>query len=143
MDWWCTAGGIVRVLEIIEDHKPAFIYDFRSRFNLGLDDLGRALPWAEVVYLVAVLVRDPSSWLQTSLNGWHHPISYEWAVNVATYDLLAQVNTKKGRKAKPYPRPWPTGDGKARKGTTRGDARDILSRAKNGELEWLNRRTPM
>ena len=144
MDWECGAGGILRVLEIIEDHKPAFIYDFRSRFGLGLGDLGTALPWSEVVYLVAVLVRDPSSWLQTSLSKWHHPIDYNWAVNVATYDLLAQVNTRKGRKAKPYPRPWPAGEnGQSRKGKARADARAILSRAKNGELNWQNRHTPM
>jgi hypothetical protein len=132
-------GGIIRVVEILDDHTAAFTYDFRNRFGLGLDDLGTTVPWHEVVYLVSVLVRDPSSWLQTSLNGWHHPVSYEWAALAATYDLHAQVHSK--RKPKPYPRPW-SGDTEKRKGTVRTDARDILARARRGEFKWQNRRTP-
>lgn len=124
----------------MDDHRAAFVYDFRHRFGLGLDDLGSRVPWTEVVYLVSVLVRDPSSWLQTSLNGWHHPVSYEWAALAAQYDLHAQVNSK--RKPKPYPRPWDNTREK-RKGTARADAREILARAKRGEFKWQNRRTPM
>jgi hypothetical protein len=125
---------------LIEDHKAAFVYDFRHRFGLGLGDLGTTVPWVEVVYLVAVLLRDPSSWLQVSYNGWHHPVSFEWAAHAATYDLLAQVHSK--RKPKPYPRPWPTTTN-TRKGTARLDGREILERARNGGLKWQNRPTPM
>lgn len=142
MDRRGEPGGIVKVLELIEDHKAAFVYDFRDRFGLGLRDLGTTVPWVEVVYLVAVLLRDPSSWLQTSVAGWHHPISYEWAVLAGTYDLHAQVNSK--RKPKPYPRPWPSGvGGSSRRGKPRADARDILARAKNGGMKWQNKHTPM
>lgn len=125
---------------LIEDHKAAFVYDFRHRFGLGLGDLGTTVPWVEVVYLVAVLLRDPSSWLQVSYNKWHHPVSFEWAAHAATYDLLAQVHSK--RKPKPYPRPWPTTTN-TRKGTARVDGREILERARNGGLKWQNRPTPM
>ena len=125
---------------LIEDHKAAFVYDFRHRFGLGLGDLGTTVPWVEVVYLVAVLLRDPSSWLQVSYNKWHHPVSFEWAAHAATYDLLAQVHSK--RKPKPYPRPWPTTTN-TRKGTPRLDGREILERARNGGLKWQNRPTPM
>lgn len=127
------------VLGILEDHTAAFVYDFRHRFGLGLGDLGNTIPWAEVVYLVAVLLRDPTSWLQVSVNKWHHPVSYEWAALAAQYDLHAQVNSK--RKPKPYPRPWPN-DTNTRKGTARRDGREILARARNGGLTWQNRRTP-
>ena len=140
MDRWRSTGGIVAVLELVEDHTAAFVYDFRQRFGLGLRDLGTTVPWVEVVYLVAVLLRDPSSWLQVSFNGWHHPVSYEWATHAATYDLLAQVHSK--RKPKPYPRPWPNAHN-ARKGTPRQDSREILERARNGGLKWQNRLTPM
>ena len=141
MDRGYQPGGIIRVVEIMDDHRAAFVYDFRHRFGLGLDDLGKTVPWTEVVYLVAVLIRDPSSWLQTSINDWHHPISYEWAALAATYDLHAQVHSK--RKPKPYPRPWKDGQaGTTRKGKPRADARDILAKARNGEFKWQNRRTP-
>ena len=140
MDGRYWPGGIIAVVELIDNHTPAFAYDFRHRFSIGLDDLGHKIPWHEVVYLVAVLLRDPTSWLQTSVNGWHHPVSYEWAALVAQYDLHAQVNSK--RKPKPYPRPWSTSDGGRRKGTTRSDARELLAKARQGDFKWLNRHTP-
>ena len=124
---------------LIEDHKAAFVYEFRHRFSLGLRDLGTAVPWDEVVYLVAVLLRDPTSWLQTSVNKWDHPITYDWAAQVATYDLLAQVHSK--RKPKPYPRPWKNGNA-TRKGTVRRDARELLAKARQGEMNWQNKPTP-
>jgi hypothetical protein len=92
------------------------------------------------VYLVSVLIRDPSSWLQTSLNDWHHPVSYEWAALAAQYDLHAQVNSK--RKPKPYPRPWKDGGAAKRKGTARADARELLAKARDGGFKWQSRHTP-
>lgn len=141
MDGWRSTGGIIAVLVLLEDHTAAFVYDFRQRFGLGLGDLGTTVPWVEVVYLVAILLRDPSSWLQVSFNKWHHPVSFEWAAHAATYDLLAQVHSK--RKPKPYPRPWSKGNGANRIGKPRADSREILERARNGGLKWQNRPTPM
>lgn len=141
MDVGREPGGIIAVVDLLDDHTAAFIYDFRHRFGLGLSDLGSKVSWLEVWHLVSVLLRDPSSWLATSLQGWHHPISYEWAALAATYDLLAQVHSK--RKPKPYPRPW-SGSGKgSRKGTVRKDARDILAKARQGDYQWQSKRTPM
>ena len=141
MDTGCTAGGILAVLQILEDYKHAFTYDFRTRFGLGLADLGDEVPWPEVVSLVSVLLSDPTSWLQAAKAKWEHPISYEWTLAAATYDLLAQVNSK--RKPKPWPRPWSNTD-RARKGTKpRRDARAILTKAKDGDLDWQSKLTPM
>jgi hypothetical protein len=139
LDGWRSTGGIIAVLILLEDHKAAFVYEFRHRFSLGLRDLGATVPWDEVVYLVAVLLRDPTSWLQTSVNKWDHPITYDWAAQVATYDLLAQVHSK--RKPKPYPRPWKS-NGTDRKGTVRKDARELLAKARQGEMNWQNKPTP-
>lgn len=117
------------------------MYDFRSRLGLGLADLGTTVPWDEVTYLVAVLLRDPTSWLQTAKNDWAHPIDYSWTVAAATYDLLAQVHSK--RKPKPWPRPWKDPDTRRIGKQTRKDARAILRRAKDGEIQWQNKPTPM
>lgn len=117
------------------------MYDFRSRLGLGLADLGTTVPWDEVSYLVAVLLRDPTSWLQTAKNDWTHPIDYSWTVAAATYDLLAQVHSK--RKPKPWPRPWKDPDTRQIGKRTRKDARAILRRAKDGEIQWQNKPTPM
>ena len=141
MDTGCPTGGIIAVLQILEDYKHAFTYDFRARFGLGLSDLGDKVPWPEVVSLVSVLLSDPTSWLQAAKAKWQHPISYEWTLAASTYDLLAQVNSR--RKPKPWPRPW--GDpNKVRKGTKpRRDARAILNKAKDGDLDWQSKLTPM
>ena len=66
MDTGCPTGGILAVLQILEDYKHAFTYDFRARFGLGLSDLGDKVPWPEVVSLVSVLLSDPTSWLQAA-----------------------------------------------------------------------------
>ena len=141
MDWGSKPGGILKVLEIIEDHREGFIYDFRSRFSLGLADVGTTAPWDEVVLLVTVLLRDPTSWLHTSVANWAHPISYDWPVLASMYDLHAQVNSK--GKPKPFPRPWDNRSNVQSRPMPRADAREILKRAKNGELKWQNKLTPM
>lgn len=84
---------------------------------------------------------DPSSWLQAAKNNWAHPIDYNWTINAAIYDLLATVNSK--RKPKPWPRPWSENGRKKTVRKTRKDAKSILKRAKDGEIEWQSKPTPM
>jgi hypothetical protein len=105
VDTRCTTGGICKLRELIEEHPAELAYDFRIRFHLGLDDIGQAIPWLETLYLISVLLRDPSSWLQAARNEWAYPVDRNWILASQTYDLLAMVNSKK--KPKPYPTPWP------------------------------------
>jgi hypothetical protein len=137
----CQPGGSLRVLEILKDHRRALVYDLRSRFGVGYEDIGTKVPWNELVDLVAVLVRDPTSWLQTSISGWKHPISYDWTVLAAMYDLHAQVHSK--RTPTPFPRPWPDHHGQNNRPVLRDDAREILKRAKEGKLTWQSKHTRM
>lgn len=106
---------------------------------MGIDPA--SVDFDELLLLVEMLIRDPNSWTGSAYAGWKHPITHEWAVLAATYDLLAQVNSGK-RKPKPFPRPWPDPQSKS-KGKVRKDAREILKRAKDGELDWQNKPTPM
>lgn len=105
---------------------------------MGLADLGTTVPWEEVVYLTVILLGDPTSWLAAAKGKWSHPIDYNWTIAAATYDLLATVNSK--RKPKPWPRPWEQTE-KPKAVKTRKDAREILKRAKDGDLEWQNKPT--
>lgn len=104
MDSGCTTGGIFRLRELISEHPTELAYDFRSRFNLSIFAIGGEVSWLEAAYLVSVLMRDPSSWLQAAVNDWKYPVSQEWIVATHTYDLHATVNSK--NKPKPYPTPW-------------------------------------
>lgn len=108
MDSGCACGGIFKLRELIEEHPAEFAYDFRHRFNLSMFDIGGPVSWVEAIMLVAVLMRDPSSWLQAAHSGWEFPVSREWIVSAHSYDLLAAVNSGKGKKPKPYPNPFPS-----------------------------------
>lgn len=100
-----SVGGSLKLLELIEEHKPEFAYDFRSRFNVSIDEVGRSVSYLEAIYLTSILRRDPSSWVAAALAGWKYPVSREWMLDRDSYDLLARVNSK--QKPKPYPTPWP------------------------------------
>lgn len=100
----CAAGGILKLLELIEEHPAEITYDFRARFGLSISSVGDDISWLEAAHLTAILLRDPTSWTQAALNGWKHPVSYEWMVQAQTFDLLHLANAK--NKPKPMPRPW-------------------------------------
>lgn len=85
-------------------HPGEFAYDFRSRFNIGIQEIGERISYLETVHLLSVLLRDTSSWLQAAESDWAYPVSREWIVTSHVYELLATVNSKK--KPKPYPTPW-------------------------------------
>lgn len=88
---------------------------------MGLDDIGDRISYLETIYLVSVLLRDPSSWLQAAQSKWDYPVSREWQVASNTYDLLAIVNSK--NKPKPYPTPWPV-EGASKIGNSRAKTRE-------------------
>jgi len=102
-----TRGGILKLRELIEEHPAELAYDFRSRFGLSFQEIGKSITYLEAILLVSVLMRDPSSWIVATHSGWEYPVSREWIVNSHTYDLLAMANSGKGKKPKPYPNPFP------------------------------------
>lgn len=112
MDAGCPLGGILKLLELIEEHPGELAYDFRSRFGLSIEAIGDTVTFGEAVLLVSVMLRDPSSWTQAAWSGWKYPVSREWIVASHSYDLQSAVNSGKGRKPKPYPNPFPSTDGK-------------------------------
>lgn len=130
MDPGCRRGGSIKVLELIQDHPAEFAYDFRRKFHLSIDDIGGSVSLRETVLLLAILVREPDSWLQAVLNDWKHPVSREWIVATHTFDLHAAVNSSK--RPKPYPTPW-VGEGKKRIGSNKQSREDVLRR-----LEAMN-----
>lgn len=132
----CAGPKRVWLHKLVEENEAALVYDLRK---LGIDPAEVDLD--ELILLVDCLLKDPQSWTHAAVSGWKHPISQEWPILVALYDLFAQVYSGK-RKPKPYPRPWKDPNVKA-KGKARKDAREILKRAKDGELDWQSKLTPM
>lgn len=65
------------------------------------------MSWGEAWRLTQQLALDTSSHVAAAVNGWEYPASRVHLVLADLYDTFVSANTKKGRKAKPYPRPWP------------------------------------
>jgi hypothetical protein len=40
-------GGILQLLDLVEERRAAVDYDFRTRFRMGWDDLPEAMGWDE------------------------------------------------------------------------------------------------
>jgi hypothetical protein len=122
-------GGIVRLLGLIASHRGAVEYDFRTRFGLGLSEVGARITITEAARLAHHLEREPSSWTFAAAQGWAYPLDRETLILADLLDRFSQVNFKK---AKPYPRPWDV-EGKTvqRHGDSRGRSRsevvEILS----------------
>lgn len=104
-------GGILWLLDLIEEHRGAVRYDWRTRLGSSADLIGTAaMPWGEAVDVIRVLRADPSSMIAAALAGWTHPVSREALVLADLFDLTHMLawgqNGGKGPKPKPYPRPW-------------------------------------
>lgn len=132
LDEGCRPGGILELLELIEEHPAALAFDLRARLGISIDDLGGTVSWREAVLVVSILLRDPSSWTAAAKQGWSYPVSREWLVGAHTYDLLAAVNTKKGSKPKRYPSPFPD------KAATRFGRTTRSSEEVRKILAWMN-----
>lgn len=105
---WRKPGGIVWLRELIAEHAAAFAYDFRSRFHVSIDTVGREISYGEAYLLVAQLLKDPSSAVYASANDWKYPLSREGLILSDLFDLLMRANSGK-RRTKPYPRPFTSG----------------------------------
>lgn len=101
MAWW-GSGGILALCQLIHSHQAEVIADLRQKFGVGLWDI----PLRELVALVQILHRDPSSWLFASAAGWEFPVSREHLTLMDQFDAFMQANSKKGARPKPYPRPF-------------------------------------
>lgn len=127
MDSRRPTGGILRLREIIEEHTSELAYDFRTRFNVSIFDIGEKITWLEAIYLISILIRDTSSWTQSAMSEWKYPVSREWIVAAHTFDLFANVNSGK-KKPKPYPAPWPEVGTNRIGGKAKLDRKTVLER---------------
>lgn len=97
-------GGIFALLDLIEDEeRRGFLeYDFRTRFQMGVDELPDVMGYDEAARLVRILRSDPSSALASSLEGWDFPVSREALALYDLFDLTVMANSDP-KKPKPKP----------------------------------------
>lgn len=106
------AGGILRLLDFVEEHRGALRFDFRDRFQLGLDDIGDAFTYAEAGDLVDGLRETLGTRTHAAAARWAYPMTQ--AEIAAQGLLLAFTNVNRDPKAHPrpltFPWPWPGED---------------------------------
>lgn len=93
----------------MREHEAEVAYDFRNKFGLSLEELGKSYTLREAALLISVLVRQTDSQLMAAIERWKFPVTRDWTLLASLFDLTVAANSKKGRTPKPYPRPWPTG----------------------------------
>lgn len=96
-------GGILSLILLIEEHRAAIRYDWRTRFGKSLDAIPGEFSWSEAIDLARILRSDPSSQLAASVEGWDYPFAHsDWMLA----DLIdIQGGKAAGKKWKNYPRP--------------------------------------
>lgn len=118
-------GGIFGLLDLIEEHRGAVEYDWRTRFHLPASSIGHECGWGEALRLAQILRADPSSMIAAALEGWDHPISRESLILMDQFDLDVRVAT--GGKGNPKPHPMRPGKQddrtRERKGNVAGRSR--------------------
>lgn len=125
------------LLGVLRDHRGVVEYDFRTRFGVGLNIIGRGMSLSEAARLVEIIRADPSSALAAEIEGWAHPVSREAAVLMDLWDLTAIAT---GTKRPPrYERPWKQKGESSRHGDASGRTPDevkaLLRQARLGHAE--------
>lgn len=139
MAGWRLRGGILALLDLIEEHRGPIEYDFRTRFpglRGGIYSVPEDMGWDEALRLFRILRADPSSSLAAAIEEWKYPLSREAAIFADLYDLEYAKTGAKGRK--PYPRPFDTKGSTRRMGNTGGRSRDEVEAILRAHGRGLN-----
>ena len=90
--------GSLTLLDLIEEHRSAFAYDWRTRFGLSVSSVGDAMTFGEAWLLTLELVRDPSSHVAAAVGGLTFPVSQEWlAIKVLVDNYVASKTQKRAK----------------------------------------------
>lgn len=106
----CVAGGSAGLLDLIEEHRAEFTFDFRRYFRLSLSDIGETITYGEAILLVFELRRESGSHTHMRMHGFTETMSLSQFTDM----LLTQsfMNLLRGKNAQPIklPIPWDAPD---------------------------------
>lgn len=100
---------ILTLLDLLSEHRGAFEYDWRTRFQKSVNVIGtRKMSYGEAWRLAMILLGDMSSQVAASVAGWDGPLDRIDATLRDLFDLQHMIGAAGSKKKpKPYPRPWP------------------------------------
>lgn len=106
----CVSGGILSLVQIIKEHDRALEYDLMTRTGRTLSEYMEMGATGKVALLSFINYLPPDSELrkamdpQNEFGEWHTTMKTN-VILADLFDVFVKANTKKGRKAKTYPRP--------------------------------------
>ena len=106
----CISGGILSLVQTIEDHDRALEYDLMTRTGRTLSEYMEMGAAGKVALLSFINYLPPDSELRKAMDpqdefGEWHTTMKKNVILADLFDVFVKANTKKGRKAKTYPRP--------------------------------------
>lgn len=106
----CLCGGILSLVQIIEEHDRALEYDLMTRTGRTLSEYLNMGASGVLALLSFINYLPPDSTLRSAMEPddefgeWYTTLKTN-AILADIFDAFVSANTKKGRKAKEYPRP--------------------------------------
>ena len=100
-------GGIVRLLDVVEEHRAALRFDFRDRFGLSLDDAGDSYTFAEAIDLVLELLDEQGTRSHAAVRGWSYPLSWSSQMLQQMVEMYAAAHRDTKQQPKPLSLGWP------------------------------------
>lgn len=100
-------GGIVRLLDVVEEHRAALRFDFRDRFGLSLDDAGDGYTFAEAIDLALGLLETQGTRSHAVVRDWLYPLALtdQWLQQLV--ELLGAVHRDTKTQPQPITFGWP------------------------------------
>ena len=106
----CFSGGILSLVQIIEEHDRALEYDLMTRTGRTLSEYLEMGASGRIALISFINYLPPDAALRRAMNPDNE--TAEWNTTMKTNAILADIfdafvaaNTKKGTKPKAYPRP--------------------------------------
>lgn len=124
---------MIALIDAMDKHRGAFEYDWRTRFGLSLDCIPNEMGWGEAFRMYEILSNDPSSHVCAAQIGWDYPLGRSETIALHQFDMIN--GALQGKKAKPYPHPWPDEDKatfKPKKARSLEEAREKFRRRREG-----------
>lgn len=106
-------GGIVRLLDVVEEHRAALRFDFRDRFGLSLDDAGDGYTFGEAIDLALELLDEQGTRSHAAVRGWAYALSTTEQMLQHLVEMYAawHRDTKKQPQPVTFGWPWPVESG--------------------------------
>ena len=106
----CVHGGILSLVQIIRDHDRALEYDLMTRTGRTLSEYAEMGAAGKVALLSFINYLPPDSRLREAMDlqdevGEWSTVKKTNMILADLFDVFVSANTKKGHKAKQYPRP--------------------------------------